>query len=796
MINFMNRKIFTLTAGALMLAASLGSASAQVTAGTDITTLKKSVSGKYLYQLGVTVGTPGAVAPTHLLTADKDGGLSLETVGAASYSNAYGQSLWCVAFGNYVASGDYHVGLDVTNKASQKSLLVAVEDSYAAAADSINVSFGSEGTWGFSANYENSIEQGKPLYSYFTEDSVVFMIQDATSYVDAKSLAVARMSASDFFTAVGTGTGWDKAKSTAFATIAQANVLFFHIQEPAHLILNANDFNTLLNTKPEGFQKLTFTVDKNNVSFENPWSDHALKAFDANKGSTAIVDATGTAVAGNLYKLPNAQPWVYFALEKGITNARPDDKFLRVDTAYSASFSSHLVFNYGKNPTAEVSAGVFQPIQGQYYFRLTYNVSKDSLGIDVAEARYLQKVGPQYTPNWIDILSTAGSPSFLKWEAYQYSSTQWWISHPDNITYPFTAGDKLHVALVDLDKTLGSRLITIGAPTVNTYAQLNMGGCNASVDFESIPEGLYVIKNTAGQALGVPIYTDSLAVGSVNSPLWTTLSQQEPNYLPSYQWVVKHTRSSELSPLSIKNREFPNISFTNVQLKKEGIVFAGSVKADITKGSFTLVPAEISNNEYLGYLHIEEKDAKLNTYDLNYLHAYNKTQYLGVGDKNAAVVKENPTQFKFIPVAAAAVNYGYKTAKVSGKWPLNIAQLKRTAYTLTQNNKVLTIDAEKRFVYANQPAANENGLTDNGVFLIRTYNTIVTEGVPTHYYALLDTNSFVGRHDVYNYAGNADYSDGVTPLHIGYVKVGIADGNVCSTKVMTTGIFEDHIEFQ
>ncbi|GHT30891.1 hypothetical protein AGMMS49574_11640 [Bacteroidia bacterium] len=875
----MNKKFFTLIASAAMLVASLGTANAQVAqiaSGTNIGSLKKAVAGSYLYQLGVTWGYPtgttalaiqGAV-PDSLLSVSPDGVLHLDPLTA--YNRPYGQSLWCINFGDYVASGDYHVGLNITNKASNKLLMVGVEDSYALYTDSINVSFGSEGKWGFSSNYEYSIEQGKPLYSYFRDDSVLFIIHDdisgslsAQEMRKGAHLGVARMKAADFFAAVAnpTTTNWSKAiYQSGFLSVAvqPENVVYFYIQEPARLILNANDFNTILNTKDKAdFRKLTFTLDKNNVSFENPWSDHALKAFDANR--TPGIDSVGTysnpkaptaTYPGgftNSYLLPNSDPWVYFALEKGITNARPNDKYLRVDTAYSASYSSHLVFNYGLDPTIPTVVGEYgstalttdqyQPLQGQYYFRLTYNVSKDSLGIDVAEARYQQKPGTTgANPGgnyWAQIpgFSTGIAPSYLYWGnatraagtnntagyAYQWydnattpalqasvQQNEWWLSHPDGAgassKYKWNDADRLHVALVDLDKSLQSRLITIGAPTVNTYARLGIGACTAQIDFESKPEGLYTIINKAGQALGVPIYTDSTI--SVNSPLWTTLSQQEPVYLPSYQWVVRHTRSgSDVSPLTIINREFPNIRFSSVQLRKAGIVFANSATAEITKDNFQEVPVEISTNKYLGYLHLSDRDARLNTYDLNYLHAYNDEQYLGVGTsgstKDAAIVKEGQTQFKLTPVPAYAsgaaivdhsVPFGYRSSllpNTTDKWHLNIATLERTAYTLTQNGKVLTIDAEKRYVFANQPAANGNGLTDNGVFLIRTYNSIKKAGDTeyTHYYALLDTNSFVGRHGVYNYYNTPDYAGASatasgTPLHIGYVKVGIADGNV------------------
>ncbi|GHV52885.1 hypothetical protein FACS1894181_16360 [Bacteroidia bacterium] len=862
----MNKKFFTLIASVLMLVGFVGSGYAQgITLGTPIGNLPKTDGGQYIYQIGITVGGPKGTLPTttsdYLLSVSPNGVLHLD--GFGTYARPYGQSLWCADFAEWDFSGGYAAGLTFTNRASQKYLMASVEDSYTEATDSINVNLGEQYVWGLSAVYGQNIEQGMPIYSYFTEDSVIVLLYDnaavpAPATVEASGLYVARIAANDFFYGVQTGTwgndfyyeGNQGTGVSGSGDDKSGDLLYATILKPNPILLTANDFNTLLQTKTDGtanplFQKLKFTKDSVNVTWYNPWSAFELRAEDVNANRiTALNTLYGTAI-------PTADPWLAFRSRNDMNTALGGTQnYLRVDTVYAAPMTQNLTFNFGATPALDFNSAAasstvnydntapssnYQLLEAQYYFRLTYNVYNDSLGIDVMQARYVSS-DPTVNKNqkWFNEYRNSGNTAgasningvlIRTWEGYSdgAGSADPTVTVSDPALDPTLPGigsngwvdaDHLHVGLKDLGDNK-TRLITLLPPSVFTYAQLGLGGCVNENLFESIDEGLYVIVNTAGLALGVPINTDTLAwQRSTYPPVLTNLyGIQDPQQMPSYQWVVKKIRQSrpDYSPIRIINREFPNIYYSPVQLLKGQNTVIDDAHAPniaIAKSFFTKVDKKYSTDEHLGYFYIDDRTARLSSYDLNYLHSFDAERYLGVGSApgkaNGLAIQPNPFQWTFVPVQyrnasgtpiTDAVAYGY-TPSTDDTKKLDIAQLKRTAYTIRNGSatagQVLFIDNQKTYVSTPLTGASSlvpsatAGLQDFGVFLIKTNNT--KDG--KNYYALLDTNSFYGRYPdwnlstplaTYNHVGEADYvssSNGITPFNLSYTKVGVADGSV------------------
>jgi hypothetical protein len=805
----MNKKFFTLIASVFVLAGLVGSASAVgITRGDAIPNLPKTDGGRFIYQIGIHVGGDKGDTPDKLLSIDSKGILHLDEYTA--YDRPYGESLWCVDFSDWNFDGSYGAGLLFTNRASQKPLMASVEDSkFVSADDSINVTLGELFTWGLSAVYGQNIEQGMPLYSYFTEDSVIVFCFDNnatggnTATLPGAGFYTARIAANDFFAGVQSGT-WSSDFYTNDPAGAGADksgdLLYATIEKPKPIILTANDFNTLIGTKKESasspnYNKLTFTQDSVNVKWYNPWSAFELHAEDVAAARITAVSSTATNAA--------ATNWLQFNLKNSLNPSKQNNKWLHVDTVYSDQKTKYLTFNFGQNP---IPASGTNLLEGQYYFRLAYNVYNDSLGIDVLQARYVTNdpAAPK-SEKWFDE-SVNSTVKVYTWDGYSDGTgnhDELFFSNPANdpainAANGWADADYLHVGLVDIDGNK-TRLITLRTPPVFTYAKLGLSGCRNENTFDSIEEGLYVILN-GGLALGVPINTDSaIWQQSHYPPVFTNLyGIQDPQQMPSYQWVVKKLRKSrpELSPIQIINREFPNIVYQPVQLlqKNENVKIEGA-NLTINKSFFKKVETKYSSDKYLGYFYIDDRTARLNSYDLNYLHNFDAERYLGVGSvaekAKGLAIQSSPFQWTLDPVkknptdpSTPSVAYGY-TPTQSDIDDLKIAQLERVAYTIMPNTtNVLSIDDQKTYVSTKSTDVTTSaGVGDYGVFLIKTHNT--KDG--KNYYALLDTNSFYGRYIdwdsdpdnvVYNHVGERDYPASTTPLNLSYTKVGIADGSV------------------
>ena len=151
----------------------------------------------------------------------------------------------------------------------------------------------------------------------------------------------------------------------------------------------------------------------------------------------------------------------------------------------------------------------------------------------------------------------------------------------ENAPLPYKYRHRLYVSIQNLasgrEVTLHSNhsgFLPAGDCSINTH--INFGGyyttCLATgSDRVSIPSDLYLIRNTDGQYLHVPLYS------AHDSAVWTYLDEfVHPEELPSFQWIVeKRYRNSENSPINIINREFGHrvgnkygLAFENVQLKK------------------------------------------------------------------------------------------------------------------------------------------------------------------------------------------------------------------------------------
>jgi hypothetical protein len=727
----MNKKFFTLIAGALVLVASLGTANAQIGAyaagakAVDKFSKFPNADGK-LYQLFGN-GNKGSITPAKwALVVRENGRLDIDSVGLANpYSGQYGESLWCVNF--ETDNEGQHPKINLDNKAYGYSLKVSEDDVQTAVdTDPVNVSVGTLGGWGFSETYETVVQTGRVLFTHYSTDSVLvlgFVTRAVGTPAAGDSLVVYKASAATPQTPANPTVVDPAGLSLSVAPI------YFTIVEPAPLVLTAHDFNTILNTQKAAAHKLTFVKDRNKTTLENPWSDINLIATDSKNS------------------IPTGQKWLNFA-KVDASGKLDSTKFLRVDTSYiNTTGNKYLGFAYDTIYKNAPIAATTHPIAGQYDFHVRYHVSNDSMSIQVREARF----NLEDKATWYDSRVT--------------SETEYTGGSSDiaNILPGVTkAADSLFVKLQDLVKADEIRVITIGTRPAETRIELGLKGCEEpqGTTLTSLDEDVYVIHNAAGQVLGVPIFTDSTTTNKGVQWIKYSTVNVDPNYIPAYQWVVKKRRANSpgTSPVVIYNREFPDEAFvTSLQLftDKASSLFTEGV----TKASFTPVPKAQKADKKLGYFYIGEQEAKLNSYDLNYLHSLSTDYFLGKSDvsgDSTLLVKKTKTQYKFTPVSSP-FTYGYKVT--NNETIKDLVQLERVAYVLTTGGKWLTVNENERY------ALTSTKYTQNGTsaaFLLKTNNT-TKDGEIKQYYALLDTLAL------------AKYP-ALQPKT--YLKVGISDDNL------------------
>ena len=304
---------------------------------------------------------------------------------------------------------------------------------------------------------------------------------------------------------------------------------------------------------------------------------------------------------------------------------------------------------------------------------------------------------------------------------------------------PYKYRHRLYVSIQNLasgrEVTLHSNhsgFLPAGDCSINTH--INFGGyytpCLATgSDRVSIPSDLYLIRNTDGQYLHVPLYS------AHDSAVWTYLDEfVHPEELPSFQWIVeKRYRNSENSPINIINREFGHrvgnkygLAFENVQLKKDMEHFSfrtdrwrwneekkvnertttfDAAKSNMSEkngATFIALPKKYKNDPLLGYQWINPDTSIVNLYAFNYASGIDDSRYISTAknfDMNAYPktdtflyigAKDNFDVAYFRMDTIGAENgklneYGYKV--VSNKNQVDgLVTLKRQAYRLNFEN--------------------------------------------------------------------------------------------------------------
>ncbi|MDR3140870.1 MAG: DUF6383 domain-containing protein [Tannerellaceae bacterium] len=681
----MNKKFFTLIAGAFMLAASLGTAKAQGYIPTDTVTDGLSTQAqKYLYHL---VGKVNGTGVEYFLVVQNDGSLVLKTTteyGDGEY--AFGNALWCVN-----VSDQEDQGLNPTfvfeNKGAGLKLGVSKDDERLLGSDSIDIRFGALTRFEFSRTYKNALEAEKPLKLYYNTDSVLTFVKGTTGQIGVRSY-----SATDpEVTGVGSGYGKD--------------VVLFSLYRPDEVNLTADQFNTILNTERNGWVTLNFVPAPTDKSeFQT-----AIKAEDA----------TTAPAPGN---------WLLFFQN----TADLSKKYLRVDTAYTGEYGTKfLKFAFGDGP----STGSPQKtaIANQYYFQARYHVLNDSLAIDVHQAIFPTE---KYDGYWYEY------PHKTEWNVTAGTfpgSDSLHVKLQDLIAGErslLTIGTKEVSTRIELGlKSCSSVPVNLTSVPSNLYTIKNDAG-----------QYLVVLINTdtllRSQRSAPRWMTLNEATQNPNRiPAFQWVVEQTRTDFPNSSPILITNREFGFIELGISADYHEFVDPVTIQLRTTGSTLYGDVSIKAT--NFQAVPDLEKGDKYLGYKYLPDDSLKFNTYDFNYLNELNAEKYLFI--KNTAdssiylnTTTQSRTQFELI-AQGTPKRYGYWTAAVPGLSKLEkVSYVLRVkdGYALNRTGAVVTPDGEGRYAVSKVAA-------DTSIFLLKTNNT--KEG--RDYYALLDTGAYGARYN-------------------------------------------------
>ena len=802
----MNKKFSTLAVAAMLASAFTVNAAP----GDVVTKLAEGNNGK-AYQL-VTKDTDGKI---QYLSLNANDGLKLVSNfnRTSSDGNSYnlGGSLWCVNV--TLENQGKTIIYDFTNKAHGDILDVTVggyttatsngsADGWRKLPNGVVVKTlervgGEVAGWAFAPvlgadakkNVDNpnymfnskSVDKAKryALRSYITSNKVATLV-----WGEGNSIQVAVVNADELEKV--------KPENEGFAQIDRE--IQFCLKEASAVNLTAAEFNSVLFTQKEDFQKLTFEKDYNNTDIVNPFSTNDLQAEAISGDTEGFV---------RLYK----------------KNADGTKAYLRVDTAYANGYGTKfLTFafgsEFGANKSNKPDEETYGFMKDQYKFRLNYCLTEDSLSIQAKSAVY-------------KVNDLANSPEASKWwrnyaavydvatQPTEYSNNEFYLrTYKTQLNVDGSYVDETeakantnYVKLQDLEAATESRIVTVGQLPINTHVSFGFGHCTAvQAEYTSVADGVYYIKNAKGQYLAHPIYSN----GS-GAPSFVTVNadEQDVAHMPAYQWVVlkEYTETAgtkKFSPVKIANREYDtNFSkYNSIQLKQaEGAAYmyvsGNTIQSpydnSYIKNSFAVdsllfeaVPQSSIEDPYLGYKKLTKDELTTGgKYTFNYWHPYAQDKYIAQAEKdstfavwneisafnidtvyynpevhkgniwteyyddNYQAVAERLVSVNKVDVPTVDIDYGFDPENVKdSKGNLRIkglAQLVRTVYKVKLNGSDLKVNENDQFNTGKNSWAYNNADENSGVQKFDEYLVLFKENMHVngqHYYAILQAQNY------------------------------------------------------
>ena len=599
----------------------------------------KKIEAEKAYQL-----TDGASSKALIMKKVSDGSYVAEFVDLSDVPDL-ASSLWTISYVNNAVGGP---DFTLVNKATGCPLSV---DLSALTTTAANVKMGGNiSSWKWLDAVQasgTSFTAVKSLYSYFHSDSVAYLGISGTAVQAAK------------------------AHKESFSGVVASNLLQIVPASAAGFPLSAKDLNTKLGSDPDGKSfKLSATPEltEANSTLGNIFTKNTYRAWDVVSGVATNYETFQM----NQTVVASAPGYVMMEVWN---EANKDDafksKWLIADTAYIpglsvnnqnfVKFADTAMVKSESNPANTYITGLQKGREfGSALFKFTYFPTQDSIAIEIKDYK-------------------------TKASGADAAGSYWTVSGTGK--------------QVILNQLTSANELTLGAAPANIKFTLGEGTTNRV----SKDNGVYVIKNKAGQYLAVPIY-NTLGSGSwTTGHKWVTVdaAAQDVMRMPAYQWVaVKNdsmtVETKKVSSLTITNREFEDVA-TSIQLRQNpGAEYLFTQEIVVPGDSLIIeaVPASVIADKELGYLNLEDAELAVMTYNFNYLHSYADDKFIGMMEDSVLNVKDG--KYAFFMKESKEADYGFTSPYVAG-----LKQLTRVIYTpyvkTANGDRYITIDAEKRY---------------------------------------------------------------------------------------------------
>ena len=625
----MNKKFSTLVAS-LMLALGSLSATAAITA-TNLTQGTDKIEEGRFYLLKAGSGAEYLTA-----TAAGDSVKALALVSTADLDSINHQ-LWSFEIKTVSGSNRFVI----TNKATGQTLSFDSETASKTAGTMGEAwQLGTSTEWTWLLNPETGVGTTTNLTSAFTTDS--------TLYLQVNSADKAIYAVKEANPIVGT------------PVTIQAQIAGDYVMTPTDLNVlgtGANKYFTLTSKKTnlilDAFKDKKYQAQYIATTLTTDPTKFEYKA-STNSGQQIAIDGTDDFVALNL-----------------IENGKPSFKYLHVDTAYHTATGLNADTLFIVKTTAKADTTMTG----------TTIATVDTLGHGLKNDAFMFKVIKNlYTDSAFVVVKKASTKT----------------AAPTTINNKVTFWNGT-TAVYD---TISSILLTANTEVFTLYKKstpenllFKLGEPTVDDPRSSEKDGVYFIRNKAGQYLAAPIYNDSIAK-------WVTVkpAEQDPSLMPAYQWVAltreKPTATDArkaVSQLILVNREFNLIKDTIQLYKEDGASYKYADMIDALAGNagaglaatdsiqFTAVPAEALSDTLLGYKNFEAEELLVKKYTFNFLHPYATDKYININKEDSLVsVLNGSGRFKLEAGTIAA--YGITVDNTLAARIPGLKQLYRNSY--------------------------------------------------------------------------------------------------------------------
>ncbi len=745
----MNKKFSTLMAG-LMLASAFSVASAEKPSG-------KYENGKY-YLLGTTNGTGSTASIGKVLSVESKANDANVTYGQLTLKEAPGdlaatrEALWKVTviqekFGDTptyrfvnVATGQY-LSVEIPENASD----VIGNDNN----EKVMIT-GKLMEW-YNGLNSTGIKTGSNIMSYIDKDEVVYLAKESSS---SDKLVVKRGKPNELSEAIE-------------IQPYKADVVSLNADELNHELIMNNEIDDKA-TFSLSFNKEVTDNAATNLFSATPLQAKQWRKFTQKTGVTDDPKLDDTVYG---YENPNDAYYVEDVTYNYVRLYSKDNGYIVVDTALhvgSEAMKQLPKFTYD-NPDKDVVEGNnVARMPESFNFKFAYDPYENRVLIKAE--KYAKKLPSNYNNGKpVVVTGSDGNDAYTYWPTGSYKLAG--ATSSTSISDDKKPVENAYIRLVELS---GVRELTVASAAADgadtniaewtKYASNLELGMNTKVtigkglmDYEptTIESGLYMIQYK-GTNDGIKA-TDNYFIANLGGAFGYAEQAKNQNFdhMPAAQWYVEKQGTIETAPITIRNREFfdgedyvsgegtnnyENNIGENVAMQafkgENGEVFfmSDAFKGDTLK--FIPVSAASKADSLLGYKHVDEKQASVETYYLNYLHglALDKGLNTPVATDSLVRVDENGDKiaFRLIPVIEHD-SYGIQLdAKETG-----VANLLRNAYYVeAYDNLKFVEDGESRYLRYDKASKKYVMSKTPKAYFLKENNCI--DG--THYYALVEAN--------------------------------------------------------